>query len=76
MNYDSQIQNNLMQRFGDQKRKDSMNVDLSVASTRFTQPTSERQRELSLKYKDSSLLHMIELDDTAVVIRTKQLKDP
>ena len=60
MNNDSQTQNDLMQRFGDQKRKASMNVNLSVASTRFTQPTFERQRELSLKDKDSSQLHMIE----------------
>ena len=49
-----------MQRFGDQKRKASTNVDLYTASTKFTQPTFERQRELSLKEKDSSLLHMIE----------------
>ena len=60
MYYDSQTQNNLMQRFGDQKQKDFMNVDLYVASTRFTQPTSKRQRDLSLKDKDSSILHMIE----------------
>ena len=60
MYYDSQTYNNLMQRFGDQKQKASMNVGLYAASTRFTQPTSERQRELSLKDKDSSLLHMIE----------------
>ena len=60
MYYDSETQNDLMQRFGDQKRKASTNVGLSAASTRFTQPTSERQRELSLKDKDSSLLHMIE----------------
>ena len=60
MYYDSQTQNNLIPIFGDQKQKDSMNVGLSAASTRFTQPTSERQRELSLKDKDSSLLHMIE----------------
>ena len=43
--------------FGDHKRKDSMNVGLSVASTRFTQLTSERQKELPLKGKDSNLLH-------------------
>ena len=60
MNYDSQTQNDLMQRFGDQKRKASTNVGLSVASTRFTQPNSERQRELSLKDEDPGLLHMIE----------------
>ena len=47
-----------MQRFGNQKQKASMNVGLYAAS--FTQPISERQRELSLKDKDSSLLHMIE----------------
>ena len=76
MYYDSQTQNNLMQRFGDQKQKDFMNVDLYVASTRFTQPTFERRRELYLKDKDSSLLHMIEPDDTIVVIQTNQLKDP
>ena len=49
-----------MQRIGDQKKKSSTNFDLYVASTRFSQPTSERQRELSLKDKDSGLLHMIE----------------
>ena len=65
MYYDSQTQNNLMQRFGDQKQKVSTNVSLYAASTRFTQPNSERQRELSLKDKDSS-----------VVTRTRQLKDP
>ena len=59
--YDSQTQNDLMQRFGDQKRKDSTNIDLSTTSTRFTQPTSERQRELFLKDKDFGLLHMIEM---------------
>ena len=48
------------QRFGDQKQKASTNANPSTASTRFTQPTSERQRELSLKDKDYSLLHMIE----------------
>ena len=53
-NYDSQTQNDLMQRFGDQKLKASTNVGLSAASTRSTQLTSERQRELSLKDKDSS----------------------
>ena len=65
-----------MQRFGDQKRKASTNVGLSAASTRFIQSTFERQRELSLKDKDSRLLHMIEPDDTIVVIQTNQLKDP
>ena len=60
MNYDSQTQNDLMQKFGDQKQKDSKNVGISTTSTRFTQLTSERQRELSLKEKDSGLLHMIE----------------
>ena len=60
MYYDSHTHNDLMQRFGDQKRKASTNVGLFATSTRFTQPTSERQRELSLKDKDSSLLHMIE----------------
>ena len=49
-----------MQRFGDQKHEASTNVGLTIASTRFTQPTSERQRELSLKDKDSNLLYMIE----------------
>ena len=52
--------NNLMQIFGDQKLKASTNVSLYVASTSSTQPNSERQRDLSLKDKDSSLLHMIE----------------
>ena len=60
MYYDSQTQNNLMQRFGDQKQKASTNVGLFAASTRFTQPTFERHMELSLKDKDYSLLHMIE----------------
>ena len=49
-----------MQIFGDQKQKAFMNVGLYAASTRFTQRNFERQRELSLKDKDSSLLHMIE----------------
>ena len=60
MYYDSQTQNNLMQRFGDHTQKASMNVGLSAASTRFTQPTFERPRELSLKDKDFGLLHMID----------------
>ena len=38
---DKKTQNDLMERFGDKKQKSS-NVGLSVASTRFTQPTSER----------------------------------
>ena len=60
MYYDSQTQNDLIQRFGDQKRKASTNVGVSVASIRYTQPTSERQKELSLKDKDFGLLHMME----------------
>ena len=61
MNYDSQTQNDLMQRFGDHKRKASTNVGLSATSKRFIQLTSESQRELYLKDKDSGLLHMIEI---------------
>ena len=36
MNYDSQTQNNLMQRLGDQKRKASTNVSLSAIVNRLS----------------------------------------
>ena len=60
MYYDSQTHNDLMQIFGDQKWKASTNFGLPVTSTRFTQLTSKRQRDLPLKDKDSNILHMIE----------------
>ena len=60
-----------MQRFGDHKQKASMNVGLYAASTRLTQPTSKRRRELS--QKGAVELQYISTDDQTVDVLTKSL---